>query len=250
MSEMVAGAFPLVYGTAHVALAHRGGLRPGETLLVLGAAGGVGLAAVEIGKRMGARVIAAASTDEKLALAQAQGADECINYNSEDLRARIKALTADRGADVIFDPVGGDAFDTAVRRIAWEGRYLVIGFASGRIPALPANIALLKNASLVGVFWGAYMQHDPAIIRQSLQQLLAWYAEGNLRPHIGQIYPLEKAADASARSQPTTRFGQTGSYHRLTAGRQQPTRPVRPLVRICVLRSIANSRELWYADAW
>ena len=192
----IGAAMPLVYGTAHVALAHRAQLRSGETLLVLGAAGGVGLAAVEIGNVMGARVIAAASTDAKLDAAQQQGASETINYATEDLRQRIKSLTADKGADVIFDPVGGDLFDIAVRRLAWEGRYLVIGFASGRIPSLPANIALLKNASLVGVFWGAYMMHDPTAIQRSFQQLLRWYAEGKLRPRVHSAFALEDAARA------------------------------------------------------
>ncbi len=188
--------FPLVYGTAHVGLAHRARLQAGETLLVLGAAGGVGLAGVEIGKRMGARVIAAASSAEKLALARDRGADDIINYSAEDLRERLKSLTEDRGADVIFDPVGGDIFDQAFRHIAWEGRYLAIGFASGRIPSLPVNIALLKNASLLGLFWGAYFAQDPDVIKRSFEQLLAWYIEGRLRPHIQRSYALEDAPQA------------------------------------------------------
>jgi len=188
--------FPLVYGTAHVALSRRARLQAGETLLVLGAAGGVGLAAVEIGKLMKARVIAAASSAQKLALARSRGADETINYNNENLRDRIKALTDDCGADVIFDPVGGDMFDQAVRRIAWEGRYLIIGFASGRIPSLPANIALLKNASVVGLFWGAYLTRDPGVIKRSFGQLLTWYSEDCLRPHIHRSYALEDAPNA------------------------------------------------------
>lgn len=192
----VGAAFPLAYGTAHVALAHRGQLHNGETLLVLGAAGGVGLAAVEIGKLIGASVIAAASTCKKLEIARRQGADETINYSSEDLRERIKTLTMDRGVDVIFDPVGGELFDVAFRRIAWEGRYLVIGFASGKIPALPANIALLKNASLVGLFWGAYLLNDPDVIRRSFDQLLRWYTDGQLMPRVQATLPLDKAADA------------------------------------------------------
>lgn len=196
MSYERGAGFALVYGTAHVALSHRARLQAGETLLVLGAAGGVGLAAVEIGKLMGARVIAAASSAQKLALAQTRGADETINYSSENLRDRMKSLTEDRGADVIFDPVGGDIFDQAVRRIAWEGRYLVIGFASGRIPTLPANIALLKNASLVGLFWGAYLAQDPGVAKRSFQQLLAWYSEDRLRPHIHRTYALEDAPNA------------------------------------------------------
>ena len=196
MSYEAAAGFPLVYGTSHVALAHRGKLQAGETLLVLGAAGGVGLAAVELGKWMGARVIAAASTSEKLELAQAYGADDVIQYTAENLRERMNALTDGQGADVIFDPVGGDMFDLAVRRIAWEGRYLVIGFASGRIPDLPANIPLLKNASVVGVFWGAYLLNSPAVIQDSFRQLLSWYAAGRLKPHIHKTFPMQAAASA------------------------------------------------------
>lgn len=196
MSYETGAGFPLAYGTAHVALSCRARLNAGEILLVLGAAGGVGLAAVEIGKLMSARVIAAASNAQKLALARSRGADDTINYSLEDLRERIKSLTEDRGPDVIFDPVGGDIFDQAVRRIAWEGRYLVIGFASGRIPALPANIALLKNASLVGVFWGAYLSRDPGVVKRSFQQLLTWYNDDRLRPHIHRAYPLEDAPHA------------------------------------------------------
>ena len=196
MPYEVGAAIPLAYGTAHVALAHRAQLRRDETLLVLGAAGGVGLAAVAIGKVMGARVIAAASTDEKLQIALQHGASETINYGAEDLRQRIKALTLDKGADVIFDPVGGELFDTAIRRIAWEGRYLVIGFASGRIPSLPANIALLKNAALVGVFWGAYLTRNPDLIQQSFQQLLRWYAQDRLQPRIHKTFALDDAARA------------------------------------------------------
>ena len=196
MPYPMGAVFPLAYGTAHLALAHRGQLQAGETLLVLGAAGGVGLAAVEVGKLLGARVIAAASTGEKLALARAKGADEITNYAEDDLRDGIIDLTRGKGADVIFDPVGADLFDIAARRIAWEGRYLVIGFAGGRIPSLPANIALLKNASLVGVYWGAYLAHDPGTLRQSHQKLLEWHADGRLHPHVGATYPLAAAARA------------------------------------------------------
>lgn len=196
MSYEHGAGFPLVYGTSHVALAHRGKLQEGETLLVLGAAGGVGLTAVELGKLMGAKVIAAASTPEKLALTQQYGADEIIQYTEENLRDRVKELTNGKGADVIYDPVGGDMFDMAVRRIAWEGRYLVIGFASGRIPELPVNIALLKNASIVGVFWGAYLLNDPSVIMKSFQQLLKWYADGKLKPHIHKTFPIDDAPSA------------------------------------------------------
>lgn len=196
MSYEHGAGFPLVYGTSHVALAHRGKLQTGETLLVLGAAGGVGLTAVELGKLMGAKVIAAASTPEKLSLTQDYGADEIIQYTTENLRDRVKELTNGQGANVIYDPVGGDMFDMAVRRIAWEGRYLVIGFASGRIPELPANIPLLKNSSIVGVFWGAYLMNAPSVIMQSFQQLLGWYAEGKLKPHIHKTFSMEDAPSA------------------------------------------------------
>lgn len=190
--------FPLVYGTSHVALAHRGKLQVGETLLVLGAAGGVGLTAVELGKLMGAKVIAAASSDEKLALTRDYGADETINYSTSDLRDSVKALTDGNYVDMIYDPVGGDLFDAAVRCMGWESRYLVIGFASGRIPEMAANRVLLKNSSLVGVYWGAYLFNNPSVIMKSFQTLLGWYAEGKLKPHVSQTFPLEQAGDAIA----------------------------------------------------
>jgi NADPH2:quinone reductase len=196
MSFEQGAAFPIAYGTSHVALEHRAHLQAGETLLVLGAAGGVGLTAVELGKQMGATVIAAASSDEKLALTRQFGADYTINYSHEDLRERVKQITGGTFADVIYDPVGGDLFDAAQRCIAWEGRYLVIGFASGRIPELAANRVLLKNSALVGVFWGAYLINNPRVIHQSFQTLLTWFAEGKLKPHIDHTYPLERAADA------------------------------------------------------
>ena len=196
LSYESAAALPLAYGTAHLALTHRAQIQPGETLLVLGAAGGVGLAAVELGKLLGARVIAAASTDAKLAVAAGMGADEGINTADENLRERVKELTAGKGADVIFDPVGGDLFDQALRRVAWEGRYLVIGFASGRIPAAPANILLLKNASLMGLFWGAYWQRDPATIRASLSELLDLAARERIKPRIHRVFPLGEAVAA------------------------------------------------------
>jgi len=196
MSYEHGAGFSLVYGTSHVALTHRAQLKAGETLLVLGAAGGVGLTAVELGKRLGAEVIAAASTPQKLELARAYGADQLINYTRENLRDRLNELTDGRGVDVIYDPVGGDIFDQALRRLAWEGRYLVIGFASGRIPSLPANIALLKNASIVGTFWGAYLQHDPGVIRASFAVLTDWYAAGALKPHIHKVFALDEAASA------------------------------------------------------
>lgn len=196
MSYEHGACFPVAYGTSHLALSHRAQLQAGETLLVLGAAGGVGLTAVELGKGLGARVIAAASTSEKLALARVYGADDLINYSSENLRDRLIELTDGAGVDVIYDPVGGDLFDQAVRRLAWEGRYLVIGFASGRIPSLPANIALLKNASVVGTFWGAYLRNDPGLIRDSFAILADYYANGLLKPHIHQVFALADAPSA------------------------------------------------------
>jgi NADPH2:quinone reductase len=191
-----AAAFGMTYGTSMHALKQRANLQPGETLLVLGASGGVGLAAVEIGKAMGARVIAAASSAEKLEVAKAAGADALINYSEESLKDRVKELTGGQGADVIYDPVGGDLFDAAVRAINWNGRLLVVGFASGRIPELPVNLALLKGASVVGVFWGSFAQRQPQDNMANFQQLFAWYAEGKLKPLVSQTFPLERAADA------------------------------------------------------
>ncbi|MNL13332.1 Quinone oxidoreductase 1 [compost metagenome] len=163
---------------------------------MLGASGGVGLAAVEIGKAMGARVIAAASSAEKLAVAKAAGADELINYSETSLKDEIKRLTDGQGADVIYDPVGGDLFDQAIRAIAWNGRLLVVGFASGRIPELPVNLALLKGAAVVGVFWGSFAQRQPQDNAANFQQLFGWFAEGKLKPLVSQVYPLGNAAQA------------------------------------------------------
>ncbi len=191
-----AAAFGMTYGTSMHALKQRANLRPGETLLVLGASGGVGLAAVEIGKAMGARVIAAASSAEKLEVAKAAGADALINYSEENLKDRVKELTNGQGADVIYDPVGGDLFDAAIRAINWNGRLLVVGFASGRIPELPVNLALLKGASVIGVFWGSFAQRQPQDNLANFQQLFAWYAEGKLKPLVSQTFPLERASDA------------------------------------------------------
>ncbi|HEY0753347.1 MAG TPA: NADPH:quinone oxidoreductase family protein [Ktedonobacteraceae bacterium] len=196
MDFATASAFVMVYGTSHYALKDRAKLQPGETLLVLGAAGGVGLAAVELGKALGARVIAAASSAEKLAVCQEHGADECINYASEDLKERIKALTAGKGVDVVYDPVGGNYSETALRGMAWEGRYLVIGFAAGDIPRIPLNLTLLKGCSIVGVFWGSFTSRDPQRNQEHLRELLAWYQAGKIRPHISATYPLERTADA------------------------------------------------------
>ena len=191
----VAAAFPVVYGTGYHALVGRAALARGETLLVTGASGGVGLSAVEIGKRLGATVIAAASSDEKLELAREHGADHLVNYRTEDLRERVKALTDGRGAAVIYDPVGGDIFDTSMRCIAWNGRLLVIGFASGRIAEAKTNIVLLKEISVVGVAWGAFAQRDRAANRAYFDDLFRWYEEGALKPRISRRLPL---ADATA----------------------------------------------------
>ncbi|WP_273525693.1 NADPH:quinone oxidoreductase family protein [Pseudomonas sp.] len=199
MDFATAAAFGMTYGTSMHALKQRGNLQPGETLLVLGAAGGVGLAAVEIGKAMGARVIAAASSAEKLDVAKQAGADELINYSAESLRDRLKELTGGQGVDVIYDPVGGKLFEEAFRSIAWNGRMLVVGFAAGGdIPALPANLPLLKGAALVGVFWGAFAQRQPQDNAANFQQLFAWHAEGRLRPLISQRFALEQTAEAIA----------------------------------------------------
>ncbi len=192
-----AGAgFTLVYGTSYHALKDRAALKPGETLLVLGAAGGVGLAAVQIGKALGARVIAAASTPEKLEICRANGADETINYSTEDLRERLKALTGGKGPDVIYDPVGGRYAEPAFRSIAWRGRYLVVGFADGDIPSLPLNLPLLKGASVVGVFWGNFVTRElPAFIKD-LTEMFGLVAQGKLRPHVSARYPLAEGAQA------------------------------------------------------
>jgi NADPH2:quinone reductase len=191
-----AAAFGMTYGTSMHALKQRANLQPGETLLVLGASGGVGLAAVEIGKAMGAKVIAAASSAEKLAVAKAAGADELINYSDSNLKDEVKRLTGGQGADVIYDPVGGDLFDAAIRSIAWNGRLLVVGFASGRIPELPVNLALLKGAAVVGVFWGSFAQRQPQDNASNFQQLFAWHAEGKLKPLVSQTFPLAQTAEA------------------------------------------------------
>lgn len=189
-----AAAFPVAYGTSHVALEHRANLKPGEKLLVLGAAGGVGLTAVEIGAAMGAEVIAVASSPEKLEVARAHGATHLIDYARDDLREKVKELVG--GVDVVYDPVGGGAFDASLRCINWEGRILVIGFASGTIPQIPANLLLVKNVSVVGTFWGAYMQKDPKIIGASLVKLLGWFTEGKLKPHVSESHPTVDAPKA------------------------------------------------------
>ena len=191
-----AASFTLVFGTAHHALKDRAHIKPGETLLVLGAAGGVGLASVELGKLMGARVIAAASSDEKLEVCKQHGADDVINYTNEDLRERVKTLTGGNGVDVIVDPLGGNYSEPALRSIAWNGRFLVIGFAAGDIPRIPLNLTLLKGCSIVDVFWGSFTEHEPRHNQENLQELLTWLTEGKLKPHISATYPLGHAADA------------------------------------------------------
>jgi NADPH:quinone reductase len=196
MDFVTGAAFLLTYGTSDHALRDRGALRAGETLLVLGAAGGVGLAAIDIGKAMGARVIACASSEEKLAVCREHGADATINYATEDLRERIQAITGKSGVDVVYDPVGGPYSEPAFRSLAWRGRLLVVGFAAGDIPKLPLNLALLKGASLVGVFWGDFARREPKQFADSVRQLGEWYQQGKLRPHVSQTFPLEKAADA------------------------------------------------------
>lgn len=196
MDFTTAAAFGMTYGTSMHALKQRGQLQPGETLLVLGASGGVGLAAVEIGKAMGARVIAAASSAEKLAVAKAAGADELIDYSQASLKDEIKRLTGGQGVDVIYDPVGGELFDQAVRGLAWNGRLLVVGFASGAIPQMAANLVLLKGAAVVGVFWGAFAQRQPQDNAANFQQLFAWHAEGKLKPLVSKTYPLGEAGAA------------------------------------------------------
>ena len=196
MDFTTAAAFPVAYGTSHLALTGRGALKAGETLLVLGAGGGVGLTAVECGKALGATVIAAASSQDKLDLAQAHGADHVVNYVDDDLRAAVRKLTDGRGVDVVYDPVGGEASKAALRSLAWAGRLLVIGFASGDVPQIAANYLLVKNISAVGVYWGAYKSNESEVFRASFDELAKWYAEGRLKPHVSQVFPLAQAPAA------------------------------------------------------
>lgn len=191
-----ASAMVMTYGTSYHGLVDRAQIQPGETLLVLGASGGVGLAAVELGNLLGARVIAAASTAGKLALCREYGASETINYSEEDLKERIKVLTDGKGVDVVYDPVGGDYTETALRRMAWKGRYLVVGFAAGDIPAIPLNLPLLKGCEIVGVFWGDFAKREAAKNMANFQQIFQWYYQGKLKPHIHAAYPLKDAAKA------------------------------------------------------
>jgi NADPH2:quinone reductase len=196
MSFEEAAGFPVTYGTAYHALADRGRLQPGQVLLVNGAAGGVGLNAVEIGKVMGATVIACASSDEKLALAKVYGADHVINYSNESVKDRVKGLTQGRGADVVFDPVGGDAFDQALRSIAWGGTILVIGFASGRIPAVPANLVLLKSCDIAGVYWEGFAKRFPEKNAENFEAMARWFESGKLHPHVSATYTLDEVPQA------------------------------------------------------
>ncbi len=198
MDFVTAAAFPVAYGTTHFALAYRGNLQAGENLLVLGAAGGVGLAAIEVGKSLGARVIAAASSADKLAIAKEHGADECVNYAEGSLRDQVRALTDNKGVDVVFDPVGGDAFTQSVRCIGWEGRILVVGFASGDIPKVAANMILVKNFSVTGVVFGEHSHRYPEETRQRLTDLLQYYSNGQFKPRVMATYGLDEAATAIA----------------------------------------------------
>jgi NADPH2:quinone reductase len=196
MDFPTAAAFTLTYGTSAHALLDRGELKAGETLLVLGASGGVGLAAIEIGKVLGATVIASASTAEKLAVCREHGADEVINYSTEDLRERLKTMTKGEGVDVVYDPVGGPHAEMALRSTAWRGRFLVVGFASGEIPKIPLNLVLLKGCSIAGVFWGEFQRREPDRFAEIIGQLGRWYQSGRLKPYVSETLPLERAAEA------------------------------------------------------
>ena len=199
MSFEAAAGFPIAYGTSHGALDWRAALKPGEILLVHGAGGGVGLTAVEIGKAMGATVIATASSAAKLAIAQSRGADHLIDSSAEDMVGQIKALLGDRRVDVAYDPVGGTAFEASLKTIAWEGRILIIGFAGGTVPQIPANILMVKNCSAIGFYWSAYRTRRPDLLRHSFETLLGWVAAGTLRPLVSETLPLERAAEAITR---------------------------------------------------
>ena len=197
-SYVDAAAFIMIYATSYHALVDRAQLKAGESVLILGAAGGVGTSAIQIAKAMGARVIAAASSDEKCALCKSIGADETINYATENLRERIKALTDGKGPDVIYDPVGGEYTEPAFRSIAWRGRYLVVGFAAGPIPALPFNLMLLKGASVVGVFWGDFAKKEPKVNAAMMAELASWYAQGKIKPVIDSTMPMAELKAAYA----------------------------------------------------
>jgi len=193
MTDAIAAGFMVAYGTSHLALSRRAQLQPGETLLVLGAAGGVGLTAVEIGKAMGATVIAVARGADKLTVAEEAGADHLIDSTTDDVKAVVKSLG---GADVVYDPVGGDAFKAALGACNREARFIVIGFASGDVPQIPANIILVKNITVIGFYWGGYLGFNPQVLTDSLAELMDWHAQGKLHPHVSHILPLDRAGDA------------------------------------------------------
>lgn len=196
MDFATAASFPVAYGTSYVGLLRRSHIAPGETVLVHGAAGGVGLTAVEIAKAAGGRVIATAGSDDKCRIALDHGADEAINYAAGPFRDRVKELTGGAGADVIYDPVGGDVFDQSLRCVNWGGRILVIGFAAGRIPEIPANLLLVKSCSAIGVFWSSHRRREPMTLREDYRQLFAWWSDGKLKPLVGARYPFEDAGKA------------------------------------------------------
>ena len=196
MDDVTAAGFAIAYGTAHGALRWRAGLHAGESLVVHGAGGGVGLTAVECGKAIGAVVIATARGEEKLAVARDHGADHAVDSEDPDLKGRLRELTDSRGADVVYDPVGGAVFDASLRAIAWEGRIVIIGFASGQVPQIPANLLLVKNASVVGFYWGSYRKRDPERLGDSFRELFAWHSEGRIRPLVSRTLPLPQTADA------------------------------------------------------
>ncbi len=198
MDFVTAAAFPVAYGTSYFALTHRGQLQAGEWLVVAGAAGGVGLTAIELGKRLGARVIGIAGGPTKCALVRDYGADAVIDHTSESIAERIKELTEGSGADVVYDPVGGDVFDACMKAVNWEARMLLIGFAGGRIQSVPANRILVKNISIIGVVWGAQAARDPILVSDQQRKLLDWYSAGHLKPHISATFPLARAAEAMA----------------------------------------------------
>ena len=196
MDFATAASFPITYGTSHIALWERAGLKAGEILLVHGAAGGVGLTAVEIGKALGATVIASANGADRLEVPAAHGADWLIDTKSEDVRDRVREITGSRGVDVVYDPVGGEIFDKSLRSVAWGARLLAIGFASGTTPQVPANLLLVKNCSVIGLYWGSYRRHAPQLVSESFRQLFTWFEEGRLKPLVSRTFPLEQAAEA------------------------------------------------------
>jgi NADPH2:quinone reductase len=199
MDFIAAAAFILTYGTSDHALSDRGELKAGETLLVLGASGGVGIAAIEIGKALGARVIACAASEEKLAVCRQHGADETIDYTAKDFRQRVKQITDARGVDVVYDAVGGPYTEPALRSLAWRGRLLVVGFAAGEIPKIPLNLTLLKGCAIVGVFWGDFARREPERFAARAAQLSLWYQQGRLKPHVSETMSLDRAPEALAR---------------------------------------------------